>query len=106
MPEQDPFVFGLTGSFFLALGLAAILGVRAPLKYCPILLVELLYKLIWLVAVVLPPALRYDFPFSTCVQTVIFVTFIVGDLIAIPFRYVFGRDISIGAASVEVVDYH
>ena len=99
MPEQDPVVFGFGGSVFLALGLVAILGVRAPLKYCPILLVELAYKLIWLCGVVVPLALRGEFPASSIVQVVIFGTFVVGDLIAIPFRYVFSSDIA--AAAVD-----
>lgn len=92
MPAQDPMVFGLGGSVFLALGLVAILGIRAPLKYCPVLLVELAYKLIWLCGVVVPIALRGEFPVSSMVQVVIFGTFVVGDLIAIPFRYVFSAD--------------
>jgi hypothetical protein len=93
MIPQDPVVFGLNGSIFLAFGLVAILGVRAPLKYCPVLLVELVYKLIWLCGVVVPLALRGEFPASSAVQVVIFVTFVAGDLLAIPFRYVFGSDI-------------
>lgn len=93
MPVQDPMVFGLSASVFLALGLVAILGLRAPLKYCPVLLIELAYKLIWLCGVVVPLALQGQFPASSLVQVVIFVTFIVGDCIAIPFRYMFGRDI-------------
>ena len=95
MPAQDPVVFGLSASVFLALGLVAILGVRAPLKYCPILLVELAYKLIWLCGVVVPLALQGKFPGSSIVQVVIFATFVAGDLIAIPFGYVFGRDIGV-----------
>jgi hypothetical protein len=53
---------------------------------------ELAYKLIWLLAVVLPIALRAEFPASAAVQVVIFLTFVVGDLVATPFRYLFARD--------------
>lgn len=97
MPAQDPTVFGLCASIFLAFGLAAILGLRAPLKFCPILLAELAYKVIWFCAVVLPLAIRGDFPFWAIPQAVIFATFVIGDLIAIPFRYVFGGDAAIGS---------
>jgi hypothetical protein len=93
MIAQDPVVFGLNGSIFLAFGLVAILGVRAPLKYCPLLLVELVYKLIWLCGIVVPLALRDEFPTSSVVQVVIFVTFVAGDLVAIPFRYMFAGEI-------------
>jgi len=95
MPQQDPLAFGLGASVFLALGLVAILGIRAPLKYCPILLVELVYKLLWLCGVVIPVALRGEFPNWCIVQVAIFCTFVVGDLIAIPFRYMFSRDTGI-----------
>ena len=95
MAQQDPLVFGLGASVFLALGLVAILGIRAPLKYSPILLVELVYKLLWLCGVVAPLALRGEFPKSSMVQVAIFCTFVVGNLIAIPFRYIFGRDTGI-----------
>jgi len=101
MPAQDPVLFGLGASVFLALGLVAILGVRAPLKYCPVLVVELLYKLIWFCCVVAPLALRGEFPASSIVQAVLFATFIVGDLIAIPFRYVFDRDLGSTADKKE-----
>ena len=93
MPLQEPVTFGMSGSIFLAFGLAAVLGVRAPLKYCPILLVELVYKLIWLCVVVAPLAARGEFPSWAMVQVVIFLTFVVGNLIAIPFRYLFGGDV-------------
>jgi len=106
MQEQDPVVFGLAASVLLAMGLVATLGLRAPLKYCPILLVELMYKVVWLCGVVLPLALRGQFPASGVVQVVIFVTFIVGDAIAIPFRYMFGRDAAPSGAGVDFVDYH
>jgi hypothetical protein len=99
MPPQDPTGFGLNASVFLAFALVAILGVRAPLKYCSILLVELAYKLIWLCGVVVPLALRGQFPASSILQLAIFGTFIVGDLIAIPFRYLFGRDIGATAGA-------
>lgn len=100
MPAQDPMVFGLSASVFLALGLIAILGLRAPLKYCPVLLVELSYKLIWICGVVVPLAFRGQFPASSLVQLMIFAAFIVGDFIAIPFRYMFGRDIGALAGDI------
>jgi hypothetical protein len=94
MPAQDPVAFGLNGSLFLAFGLVALAGLRAPLKYCPLLLMELLYKMIWFAGVVVPLMLRGEFPQSATVQAVIFATFIAGDLVAIPFRYLFAGDVA------------
>jgi hypothetical protein len=93
MPAQDPVTFGLGGSVFLAFALVALAGLRAPLRFCPILLIELVYKVIWLLAVVAPLAARGQFPKSAVVQVVIFVTFVAGDLVAIPFRYLFAHDV-------------
>jgi hypothetical protein len=92
MPAQEPVVFGLSGSVYLAFAVVAIAGFRAPLKYCPILLAELVYKLIWLLGVITPLALRSEFPGWALVQVVVFITFVVGDLVAIPFRYVFAGE--------------
>ncbi|HVP57409.1 MAG TPA: hypothetical protein VMU02_04885 [bacterium] len=99
MPAQDPMVFSLGASIFLAFGLVAILGLRAPLRFCPLLLMELAYKVIWLCGVVIPLAIRGQFPKSSAVEVAIFVTFVVGDAIAIPFRYLFSREI-VGVTAV------
>jgi hypothetical protein len=50
----DPIPYGIVGSVFLAFGMLAVLGLRAPLKFVPVLLMQLTYKLIWLVGVISP----------------------------------------------------
>jgi len=90
-PPQDPVMLGMSGSLFLALGLVSILGLRSPLKFAPVLLLELVYKPIWLVALALPLFLKGQFPFYVVFISVVFVTFIIGDLIAVPFSYLFSR---------------
>ena len=90
-PPQDPVMLGLGGSLFLALGLVSILGLRSPLNFTPVLLLELFYKPIWLVAVALPLFLKGQFPFYVVFMSLVFVTFIIGDLIAIPFSYLFSK---------------
>jgi hypothetical protein len=88
-PPQDQVMLAMSGSLFLALGLLSILGLRSQLKFAPVLLLELIYKPIWLVAVALPLFLKGQFPFYVVFISVVFVTFIIGDLIAIPFSYLF-----------------
>ena len=88
-PPQDPVMLGVCGSIFLALGLISLMGLRSPLKFAPVLLLELVYKPIWLVAVALPLFLEGRFPFYVVTMSAIFITFIVGDLIAIPFSHLF-----------------
>lgn len=90
-PAQDPVTLGLYGSVALASGLAAILALRSPLKFVPLLLLQLIYKPIWLIAVALPLFLKGQFPFYVVFISVVFLTFIIGDLIAIPFSYLFQK---------------
>lgn len=73
-PSQDPIVYGVTGSVYLAFAFMSVFGLKAPLKFVPILMLQLCYKSIWMIGVILP--------------MVIFSSYIVGDLIAIPFKNV------------------
>lgn len=79
----DP-LHGVAFSFWAALSTLMGLGVRYPLKMLPLLLVQLFYKSVWLIAVALP--LWSDgHPTSL---TRIFVIPVVVDLIVIPWPYV------------------
>jgi len=88
-PEQDPVVMGVMASVYVAFGLISVLGLRAPLKFVPILCLQLVYKVIWLLFVLVPLALATGLPSHAAVFIAIFASYIVGDLIAIPFAYVF-----------------
>ncbi len=90
-PGQDPIVLGVAGSVFLSFALLSILGLRSPLKYVPVLLLSLCYKLVWFIGVMLPLLLRGQFPAYAILYVVIFATYIIGNLIAIPFSYVFAK---------------
>lgn len=85
LPSGDPITFGIVGSVYLSFGLVSLLGWRAPLKFVPILLLQLCYKLVWLFAVILPLVLSATLPTYAIPTVIVFITFIVGDLIAIPF---------------------
>jgi hypothetical protein len=91
-PSQDPIVFGVTGSVYLAFALLSILGLRSPLKFSLVLLLQLTYKVVWFIAVVFPLLATGDFPSYALVHVTIFASYIVGDLIAIPFSYIFARE--------------
>lgn len=90
-PGQDPIVLGVTGSVNLSFALLSVLGLRSPLKFSPVLLLELSYKLVWFIGVILPILFGGKFPTYAIMYVVIFATFIIGDLIAIPFSYVFAK---------------
>jgi len=90
-PSQDPIVFGVTGSVYLSFGLLSILGLRSPLKFVPVLLLQLSYKAVWFIGVIIPILVTGRFPTYALLHVVIFTTYIIGDLIAIPFSYVFAK---------------
>ena len=90
-PSQDPIVFGVTGSVYFSFALLSILGLRSPLKFAPVLLLQLSYKVVWFIGVILPLLVAAKFPTYSILHVIIFSTYIIGDLIAIPFSYVFAK---------------
>ncbi len=90
-PAQDPASLGLYGSFALASGLVAILALRSPLKFVPMLFIQLVYKPLWLIVVAIPLFLKGQFPSYVVINSVIFLIFIIGNLVAIPFAYLFAK---------------
>ncbi len=94
LPIQEPINFGILGSVYLAFGLISILGLRSPLKFVPVLLAEITYKTIWFIGVILPLILKGQFPQYALINTIIFATFIIGNAIAIPFKYIFIKQLT------------
>ncbi len=91
-PPQDAVVFGITAGVYTAFALMSVLGLKSPLKFAPVLLLQLLYKTIWLAGVVLPLFISGRFPLYAIPLVVIFATYIIGDLIAIPFSQLLSRE--------------
>ncbi len=91
-PSQDPIVFGAFGCMLIASGILAIFGLRSPLKFVPLLLFQLFYKSIWFVAVLLPFLLTNEIQMYVIVFIGVFASYIIGDLIAIPFSYLFAKE--------------
>ena len=79
----DP-VKGVAFSFWAALAALAGLGLRYPLKMLPLLLLQLLYKSIWVIAVALPLWSTFR---SIELTRVMYMGAVV-DLIVIPWPYV------------------
>jgi hypothetical protein len=78
---------GVAFSFWAALSALSGLGVRYPLKMLPLLLLQLFYKAVWLLAVALPmwSAVR-----STDLTHAMVIGVVV-DLIGIPWPYVLAK---------------
>jgi len=88
-PEQDPVVMGVTASVYLAFGVLSVFGLRDPLKFAPVLCLQLFYKCLWMIGIVLPLVAVGQLPAHGLVFAAIFATYIIGDLIAIPFARIF-----------------
>ena len=88
---------------YLSFALLSILGLRSPLKFAPVLLLQLSYKVVWLIGVILPLLVTGKFPMYAILHASIFVSYIVGDLIAIPFSYVFSKIDSSGSTEISEI---
>ncbi len=58
--ENMPLFEGVVACILTAMSLLALLGLRYPIRMLPLLLLEVLWKVIWLSAVALPTALADD----------------------------------------------
>jgi hypothetical protein len=90
-PAGEPIALGIVGSAYAAFGVLAVFGLLSPLKFAPVLLLQLVYKSIWLVGVFLPLLLTSQPPDYVIPLVIIFSSYVIGDLIALPFAYLFGK---------------
>ena len=80
---------GLIGSIFLAFAHIAVLGLRNPVKFVPLLCLQLLYKSIWICFIAIPLFFSGEIAIDMIVVVVVFLAVIIGDMIAIPFHILF-----------------
>lgn len=88
VPAGDPVSYLITsGAIPLAFGLAGAAGLRAPIRFSPVLAVQLVYKVLFLVAGAVPMMLSGSIPGYAIPILVISLFFAVGNGIALPYRY-------------------
>ena len=90
-PAQEPVMAGIAYSAWLACGILCIFGLRSPVKFAPILLFEIAYKVVWLIAIVAPKVVVGQLPSFATTMSILFVTMIIGDIIAIPWRHLLAK---------------
>ena len=88
-PAQDLYTYGVAAAVWTTFGLLAILGLRAPIKYMPMLLLQFIYKIIWIFAVFLPNLVVSGVRLDTITTLLVFILFIVGDFLTLPFKELF-----------------
>ena len=91
MKPQDQVVYGISGAVYLAFGLLSMLGLKDPVTWLPILLLQFLYKIIWFVLVIgRSIALGQLDILSSAWLIAGYAVFVAGDIWGIPFGYFTG----------------
>lgn len=89
-PPQTSHMTGVAWALLGTIGLLSLLGLGYPLQMLPILLLELFWKMIWLLAFALPAWLAGEL--TDAMRTSVFETaFGVLLLVVIPWHYVFAN---------------
>jgi hypothetical protein len=80
---------GIGTSLIAALPILAIFGLRYPLKMLPLLIYEVTWKTIWLIAVALPVWVNHGAIDDALAATIQACLFVMPFYLIIPWRYVF-----------------
>jgi hypothetical protein len=91
IPTEEPIVAGIAYSVWLAFAVSSIFGLRSPLKFAPVLLLQFTYKVVWFIAVIAPKAVSGDLPSFAITMIALFATIVIGDIIAIPWKHIFAK---------------
>lgn len=92
IPTFDPIHFGIaSGAIPFAFGIAGVMGLRFPVSLYPVLALQALYKSAFLLAVAVPLLVRGQFPEFAVPLCIIYLLFIVGNVIAVPFSHLFSQ---------------
>lgn len=85
--EVSMWAAGYAYSFMVAIAIFALLGLRSPLKFSTILLVQAATKIIWIFAIFLPALVSGSTPSWTIMLLVLFALWATGDLAVTPWRH-------------------
>ena len=87
--DADPLLFGFQGAVPLAFCLVSIIALKYPLRFVPVLFLQLIYKGLYLILVHGVLLVQGNYPENGITELVIFVVFIIGNAVAIPFKQLF-----------------
>ncbi len=91
LPAPDPYLLGIGGAVDAAFGVIAALALRAPERFAPAFLLQLGYKALWLIVVFAPRAVHGGVPGYAWLIAVVFASYVVLDVIALPFASMLSR---------------
>ena len=88
VPKVDPmWAAGYAYSYMVALGIIGLFGMLSPLKFSASLLLQATGKIVWILAVFVPALVGGSATSWSYELTLLFVFWIMGDLIATPWRH-------------------
>ncbi len=90
-PAQEPLFSGYASSYMLGIAAFSILGLWSPLRFSPLLILQAIVKIIWFMAILIPALASAPFSTFGIELAVMFIPFIIGDLVATPYKYIFKK---------------
>ena len=90
-PTEEMMLAGYVPSVMLAYALMGIIGLRYPVKFAPVLLMQATGKIIWFLAIIIPQLATGPLPTFALMLSATFILLIIGDLIAVPWKYLFSK---------------
>lgn len=85
-PQSLPVMEGVVACLLTAMSLLAFLGLRYPVRMLPILLFEVLWKVIWIATIAVPQLVSHDLN-AEARDVLINCSFVVVIIAVVPWRY-------------------
>ncbi|MEM8667930.1 MAG: hypothetical protein AAGG48_10465 [Planctomycetota bacterium] len=92
LPTQDPIMYGAVAGIWTTVGILCLFGLRAPLRFLPLFTLQLIYKSLWFLFVFFPMYFSGEFPNYGWASVVGNLIWMILDIKAIPWRYLFSKD--------------
>ena len=90
-PTEELIFAGYVPSVMVAYAIMSIIGMRFPVKFAPVLLMQATGKIIWFLAVIIPQLATGPLPTFAVMLSATFIPLIIGDLIAVPWKHLFAK---------------
>lgn len=81
----------ILGALWLALGVVAAFGLSAPLAFSPVLLIQLIYKSVWLTVVAYPALMTGNREPGLVLMAALFTIWVIALTIVTPFDHLMSR---------------
>jgi len=90
-PTEELIFAGYTPSVMVAYAIMGIMGMRFPVKFAPVLLMQATGKIVWFLAIIIPQLATGSLPTFALMLIATFIPLIIGDLIAVPWKHIFAK---------------